>query len=180
MDSHIAAVMRMGIDEKGITELIGLADHVSGMNKVAFGLLLDEEEGGGAPLLPYPEESEIEPSVREMLSEVEEMESDRLGRPGVPAYWRFLARNRHYFESTWKKHRLMLDGGVLDPEAKAAVDLGVSATNGSRYFIRYFHAALVNIGWEPGRILEIFGVVDHYNSFNVLATGMQIESDIKP
>jgi len=118
--------------------------------------------------------------VREMLSEVGEMESARLGRPGVPAYWRSLARNRHYFESTWKKHRLMLDGGVLDPEAKAAVDLGVSATNGSRYFIRYFHAALVNIGWEPGRILEIFGVVDHYNSFNALATGMQIESDIKP
>ena len=129
--------------------------------------------------MPYPEESEIEPSVLEMLSEVEEMESARLGRPGVPAYWRSLARNRHYFESTWKKHRLMLDGGVLDIEAKAAVGLGVSATNGCKFFVRYFHAALVNAGWDSGRILEIFGVVDHYNGFNTLATGMQIESDIR-
>ena len=172
--------MRMGIDEKGITELIGLADHVSGMNKVAFGLLLEDADGGGAPLLPYPGDEEIEPPARELLVDVEAVESVRLGRPGVPGYWLSLARNRHYFESTWKKHKLLLDGGVLDPEAKAAVGLGVSATNGCKYFIRYFHAALVNAGWDPGRILEIFGVVDHYNSFNTLATGMQIESDIKP
>jgi len=60
------------------------------------------------------------------------------------------------------------------------VGLGVSVTNGCKYFIRYFHAALVNAGWNSGRILEVFGVVDHYNSFNMLATGMQIESDIRP
>ncbi len=172
--------MRMGIDEKGITELIGLVDHVSGMNKVAHGLLLEDDGGPGAPLLPYPENDEIEPPARELLVDVEAVESARLGRPGVPGYWLSLARNRHYFESTWKKHKLLLDGGVLELEAKAAVGLGVSATNGCKYFIRYFHAALVNAGWDSGRILEIFGVVDHYNSFNTLATGMQIESDIKP
>ena len=172
--------MRMGIDEKGITELIGLVDHVSGMNKVAHGLLLEEDGASGAPLLPYPEDEEIEPPARELLVDVEAVESARLGRPGVPEYWLSLARNRHYFESTWKKHKLMLDGGVLELEAKAAVGLGVSATNGCKYFIRYFHAALVNAGWDSGRILEIFGVVDHYNSFNILAAGMQIESDIRP
>jgi AhpD family alkylhydroperoxidase len=172
--------MRMGIDEKGITELIGLVDHVSGMNKVAFGLMLEDLDGGGAPLLPYPGDEEIESPARELLVDVEAVESARLGRPGVPAYWRALVRNRHYFDSTWKKHKLMLDGGVLDPEAKAAVGLGVSVTNGCKYFIRYFHAALVKAGWDSGRIFEIFGVVDHYNSFNTLATGMQIESDIRP
>ncbi len=172
--------MRMGIDEAGVTELIGLTDHVSGMNKVAFGLLLDEEDGLAPPLLPEPADAEIDPAVRETMGEVLEVESARLGGGGVPRYWRCLARNRHYFESTWKKHRLMLDGGVLERGAKAAVGLGVSATNGSRYCIRYFHAALVRMGWDPGRVLEIFGVVDHYNSFNVLATGMQIESDIRP
>ena len=36
--------MRMGVDEVGITELIGLTDHVSGMNKVAFGLMLEDED----------------------------------------------------------------------------------------------------------------------------------------
>ena len=170
--------MRMGVDEMGVTELVGLTDHVSGMNKVAFGLLLDDEEA--SPLLPYPEESEVELAVRDMMGEVEKIESARLGEDGVPRYWRCLARNRHYFESTWNKHKLLLDGGVLEKQAKAAVGLGVSATNGSKYFIRYFHANLVNMGWDPGRILEILGVVDHYNSFNTLATGMQIESDIRP
>lgn len=83
--------------------------------------------------------------------------------------------NRHE-----KEHKLILDGEVLDPEAKAAVGLGVSVTNGSKYFVRYFHAALAALGWEPGLILEIFGMVDHYNSFNTLATRMQMESDIRP
>ena len=58
-------------------------------------------------------------------------------------------------ESTWNKHKLLLDGGVLEKQTKAAVGLGVSATNGSKYFIRYFHANLVKMGWDPGRILEI-------------------------
>ncbi|MCY4385374.1 MAG: hypothetical protein OXE44_19770 [Nitrospinae bacterium] len=162
----------------GITELIGLTDHVSGMNKVAFGLLLEDEDT--PPLLPYPDELEITPVVQELMHEVAEVESARLGVDGVPRYWRCLARNRHYFESTWNKHKLILDGGVLEKQAKAAVGYGVSATNGSRYFIRYFHTYLVKLGWSPGRILEILGVVDHYNSFNSLATGMQIESDIRP
>ena len=170
--------MRMGVDEVGITELIGLTEHVSGMNKVAFGLLLEDEDT--PPLLPYPDELEITPVVQELMHEVAEVESARLGVDGVPRYWRCLARNRHYFESTWNKHKLMLDGGVLEKGAKAAVGYGVSATNGSRYFIRYFHTYLVKLGWSPGRILEILGVVDHYNSFNSLATGMQIESDIRP
>lgn len=172
--------MRMGIDEAGVTELIGLTDHVSGMNKVALGLLLDDEEAPGRPLLPAPPDAELDPAVREMMGEVLEAESARLGGGGVPRYWRCLARNRHYFEATWNKHKLMLDGGVLERGAKAAVGLGVSATNGSRYWVRYFHAALARLGWDAGRALEIFGVVDHYNSFNALATGMQIESDIRP
>lgn len=172
--------MRMEVDEKGITELIGLVDHVAGMNKVSSGLMLGGGAGPEEPLLPYPTEEEIEEPAKRILEEVERVESARLGRSGVPAYWRSLARNRHYFESTWNKHKLLLDGGVLDGQAKAAVGLGVSTTNGSDYFVRYFHDALRTSGWDPGRILEIFGVVDHYNSFNTLATGMQIESDIRP
>ena len=172
--------MRQGVDEAGITELVGLVDHVTGMNKVAFGLLLEDEEGEEEPLIPYPSDGEVEAPVKARMEEVEKVESARLGRAGTPKYWRSLARNRHYFESTWEKHKLLLDEGALDPIAKSAVGLGVSATNGCRYFIRYFHAALRTAGWDAGRILEIFGVVDHYNSFNTLATAMQIESDIRP
>ncbi len=172
--------MRMKVDETGITELVGLVDHVTGMNKVAFGFFLEDETDAKKPLLSYPSDDEIETPVREMLAEVNEIESRRLGRPGVPKYWKLLARNRHYFESTWKKHILLLDGKGIDPMGKLAMGLGVSVTNGCRYFICYFSDALRTDGWDDSLILEVLGVVDHYNSFNTLATAMQIESDIRP
>lgn len=172
--------MRMNVDETGITELVGLVDHVTGMNKVAFGLLLESEMDAEKSLLAYRSDDEFEAPVREMLAEVNEIESRRLGRSGVPKYWKLLARNRYYFESTWKKHLLLLGGKRMDPIGKLAVGLGVSVTNGCRYFICYFRDALHTAGWDDSRVLEVFGVVDHYNSFNTLATAMQIESDIRP
>jgi alkylhydroperoxidase family enzyme len=172
--------MRLGVDETGVTALVGLADHVSGLNKVAFGLLLENDAGDEEPLLPYPNAPEVEAEVRILLEEIGRTESRRLGRPGVPKIWRLLSRNRHYLEATWKKHRVLLDGEDFEPVARLAVGLGVSTTNGCRYFIRYFRDALWGAGWDADKILEIIGVVDHYNSFNTLATGMQIESDIRP
>jgi alkylhydroperoxidase/carboxymuconolactone decarboxylase family protein YurZ len=83
-------------------------------------------------------------------------------------------------KAAWEKYHLLFDGPGIDPTGKLAVGLGVSVTNGCRYFIRYYHDALKHAGWDDGRVLEIFGVVDFYNSFNTLATGMQIESDIRP
>jgi alkylhydroperoxidase family enzyme len=170
--------MRLGIDERGVTELVGIAETVSGLNKVAFGLMLDD--GDKTPLIPYPADEDLEDRARAALAEIEEAESRRLGRDGIPAIWRLLARNRHYIVSAWEKYRVLFDGPGIDPEARLAVGLGVSVTNGCRYFIRYYHDALKHAGWNDGQVLEIFGVVDFYNSFNTLATGMQIESDIRP
>jgi alkylhydroperoxidase/carboxymuconolactone decarboxylase family protein YurZ len=82
--------------------------------------------------------------------------------------------------AAWEKYHVLFDGPGIDPTDKLAVGLGVSVTNGCRYFIRYYFDALKHAGWDHGRVLEIFGVVDFYNSFNTLATGMQIASDIRP
>jgi len=171
--------MRLGIDERGVTELVGIAEAVSGLNKVAFGLMLDESDGA-APLLPYPADEEIAEQARAALEDIAEVEARRLGRDGIPSIWRLLARNRHYIVAAWEKYHVLFDGPGLEPSAKLAVGLGVSVTNGCRYFIRYYHDALKHAGWGDGEVLEIFGVVDFYNSFNTLATGMQIESDIRP
>ncbi len=171
--------MRLGVDERGVTELVGIAETVSGLNKVAFGLMLDDSDGA-EPLLPYPADEDLAEPARAALEEIAEVESRRLGRDGIPSIWRLLARNRHYVVSAWEKYHVLFDGPGIDPTGKLAVGLGVSVTNGCRYFIRYYHDALKHAGWDDGRVLEIFGVVDFYNSFNTLATGMQIESDIRP
>ena len=171
--------MRLGVDERGVTELVGIAELVSGLNKVAFGMML-EDSNGTAPLLPYPADEDLAESARAVLAEIAEVEGRRLGRDGIPSIWRQLARNRHYVVSAWEKYRVLFDGPGIDPTDKLAVGLGVSVTNGCRYFIRYYHDALKHAGWDDGQVLEIFGVVDFYISFNTLATGMQIESDIRP
>ena len=171
--------MRLGIDERGVTELVGIAETVSGLNKVAFGLMLEDGDGA-APLLPYPADEDLAEPVRALLVEIAEVEGRRLGRDGIPSIWRLLARNRQYVASAWRKYHLLFDGPGIDPTAKLAVGLGVSVTNGCQYFIRYYHDALKHAGWDDGRGLEIIGVVDFYNSFNTLATGMQIDSDIRP
>ena len=170
--------MRLGSDEKDVTELLGLTEHCRSMNKVAFGLMLEDDQGREEPIIPYPADEQLDVRSREILHLVAEHEGNRLGRPGVPKFWRRLARNVHYLHATWAKHQLLFDRPGIEPAAKLAVGLGVSVTNGCRYFIRYFTDAIRHAGWDDGKILEVIGVVDHYNSFNTIASGMQIESDI--
>lgn len=172
--------MRLGLDEKGVTELMAIVDHVRGLNKVADGLLLEDDRGSEKPLIPFPPDDELDVRAPQTLKWVAEHEEKRLGRPGVPKIWKALSRNVHYLEATWAKHEMLFDREGIDPMGKLAVGLGVSATNGCRYFVRYFADAIAHAGWDAGKILEIFGVVDHYNSFNTITSGMQVESDIRP
>ncbi|MED5420425.1 MAG: hypothetical protein VYD01_03115, partial [Pseudomonadota bacterium] len=99
-------MMRLGVDEQGVTELVGIAELVSGLNKVAFGLMLEDSDGA-KPLLPYPADEDLAESARSVLVEIAETESRRLGRDGIPSIWRLLARNRHYVVAAWKKYHLL-------------------------------------------------------------------------
>jgi alkylhydroperoxidase/carboxymuconolactone decarboxylase family protein YurZ len=172
--------MRLGLDAEGVTELMAITDHVRGLNKVADGLLLEDDLGDEEPLIPFPQDDELDVRAHQVLQLAAEHEEQRLGRPGVPKIWKALSRNVHYLEATWAKHQLLFDRPGIDPAGKLAIGLGVSITNGCRYFVRYFKNGLTNSGWDARRILEIFGVVDHYNSFNTITSGMQVESDIRP
>ena len=170
--------MRLGSDEKDVTELLGLTDHCRSMNKVAFGLMLKDDEGLDKPLIPYPQHDKLDPKIQEILNQIDRHEKKRLGRQEIPKLWRALARNPHYLEATWAKHHLLFDRPGIAPNAKLAIGLGVSVTNGCNYFIRYFVDGIRQLQWDDDKILEVIGVVDHYNSFNTIATGMQIKSDI--
>jgi alkylhydroperoxidase/carboxymuconolactone decarboxylase family protein YurZ len=173
-------VMRLGLDERAVTELLGVTEHCRGLKKVAAALLLEDDEGSEKTLLPEPTEAETSRETQQLLRTIGDREAARLGRPGVPKIWRAICRNFYYLEATWAKHEHLMRETEIDAQSKLAVGLGVSANNNCRYFVRYFAAAIIQAGWDSERILEIIGVVDHYNSLNTIASGMQIYSDIRP
>lgn len=181
--------MRQGWNERFVTELVAATEHVTGLNKVAMGLLIEPDimdavRGGGTPgvasllvVTPGQVPRGLAPGL---WSDIQERERERLGVERVPGVWRVLGLNPRYLDATWRKDRLVLSDGTLDATTKLAVALAVSMTNGCRYFIEYYATALRRRGFGDHAILEIMGVVDHYNCLNKLADGMQIESDITP
>jgi AhpD family alkylhydroperoxidase len=157
---------------------VAATEHVTALNKVVMGLLIEPDilravPDDGASLIGLA-------PANALPDDVGARERSRLGMDRVPNIWRVLALNPRYFEATWLKDRVVMAGGALDEATKLAAGLGVSMTNGCRYFIDYYTAAFRRAGHDTGAVLEVAAVVDHYNALNKLADGMQIESDIGP
>jgi alkylhydroperoxidase/carboxymuconolactone decarboxylase family protein YurZ len=171
--------MRLGVDEVGVTELMGVAEHARALSTVAAALLLeglDSEPGLVRPLAS----AAAEPAVAALLDEIAAVVPPSMGRAEIPALWRVLARNPHYLVSTWKKERVVMGAGTLGERDKRRTALGVAMSLRSRYMIEY-HAAILRGGGDDDQdLLEVLGVVDHYTTLNTLSEGMQIASDIRP
>jgi alkylhydroperoxidase/carboxymuconolactone decarboxylase family protein YurZ len=73
-----------------------------------------------------------------------------------------------------------MSSGRLATHDKRRAALGVAMNAGSRYMIGYHAAILRHAGDGDEDLLEVLGVVDHYNALNTLSDGMQIVSDIRP
>ena len=73
-----------------------------------------------------------------------------------------------------------MGAGALAARDKRRVALGVAMNARSRHMIEYHTGVLRRAGDSNDDLLEILGVVDHYNALNTLSDGMQIESDIRP
>lgn len=177
--------MRHGWNEQAVTELVAVTEHVMGLNKVAMGLLIEPDVFHEAPdnrasLIGVASAGALREPAVSILAEIRERERERLGLERIPNVWRVIAQNARYLEATWHKDRVLLTDGALGLSTKLAAALAISMTNGCRYFIEYYTAALRRGGLADAGILEILAVVDHYNCFNKLADGMQIESDIRP
>jgi hypothetical protein len=171
--------MRLGVDEVGVTELLGVTEHARAMATTAAAVLLDSFESAGALIGPVsPEEGEGH--VEELLAEVAAWTLTAMGSRTVPTIWRVLGRNPHYLEATWRKEMALMAAGQLSALDKRRVALGVAMATRSRYMIEY-HAAVLRHGGDTDRdLLEVLGVVDHYTTLNTLSDAMQIESDIRP
>jgi AhpD family alkylhydroperoxidase len=166
--------MRLGLDEAGVTELVAVTEHAASLAVVAGALLLDGE-ATRAPLV-----EPVDGAGGPVLAEVRAWAREALGAGEAPLLWRILARNPHHLEATWRKDQVVMRDGALGARDKRRVALAVSMNARCRSMIEYHAAVLRRGGADDGDLLEILGVVDHYNSLNTLSDGMQIESDIRP
>jgi|ERR687892_642708 alkylhydroperoxidase/carboxymuconolactone decarboxylase family protein YurZ len=171
--------MRLGVDEVGVTELMGVTEHARATATAAAALLLDGRPAPAGLIAPLPPE-EGDPEVEALLADIAVWARHALGRPDVPAFWRILARNVHYLRATWQKEAALMTTGVLAARDKRRVALGVAMATRSAYMIEYHAAILRHAGDTDRDLLEILGVVDHYTTLNTLSEAMQIESDIRP
>jgi len=166
--------MRLGVDEVGVTELMGVTEHTRAMATTAAALLLDGLDTARPLIAP------VESVADGIIDEIAAWSASALGSRAVPLLWRILAHNPHYLESTWRKETAVMAAGALAAHDKRRVALGVAMSVRGRYMIEYTSAILRRAGDDDRDLLEILGVVDHYTTLNTLSEGMQIESDIRP
>lgn len=173
MTSHVAAVLRLGIGERGVTEIMAISEHVSSLCVGAAAMRL-------APDVPERSERQTaslaEPApgaAGERLVEIAEWSREHLGLDRVPDFWRFLVHLPRFLDVTWVKDRLVLGPGRLDEPAKLCIAFAVAAFRQSAYWIPYFTQLLRRRTQLSDRsMVELTASVMHYVSFNTVAHGM--------
>jgi hypothetical protein len=174
----VVAVLRLGLSERGVTEIMAIAEHVVSIVAAAEGLRLRPDvprEGAGDPTELIDTQREPPRDARETLSEIGRWSKTELGIEHVPVFWRALAGRPRLLESVWAKHRLVLGAGELDTNAKLAVGLAVAMNKRSTYWTGYLAQAGRTAGsFDDDVILEIAGATLHYASFNTISHGMML------
>jgi hypothetical protein len=174
--------MRSGIDERGISELIALAEHVSSLCVAAQSLQLpvdipDLEPERGHLVAPADPES-MDGDTTAVMSEIAAWAPNTLGVDHVPLIWRVLAHMPRFTATTWRKHQLVMSAGRFDVEAKACVAFAVACTNRSPYMIALTTAQLrKTLGLGDAAIVELVASVMHYTSSIVISHAMLLEPE---
>jgi hypothetical protein len=168
--------MRLGLSEKGITEIIGLAEHVVSLCVGAEGLRIrpdvpDEPDGRPTELVPPCAEDAVD-----TLTEIRQWAATGLGVDRAPTFWRVLAHQPRLLAATWAKDRLVLGPGELDSPAKACVALAVAMFKQSPYWTSYLTQLVRRTAnLDDAARVELTGNVMHYVSYNTISHGMRLE-----
>jgi hypothetical protein len=176
----VVAVLRLGLSERGVTEIMGVAEHVVSVVAAAEGLRLAPDVPRGAAtegieLIDTHREPPAE--ARATLAEIAAWSSEELGVARVPAFWRAFAGRPRLLRAIWAKHRLVLGVGELDASAKLAIALAVAMNKRSPYWTGYFaEAGRRTAAFDDDVILEIAGATLHYASFNTISHGMMLDA----
>lgn len=173
-------MLRLGLHERGVTEIMAVAEHVVSIGRAAAGLRLRADVPGGATgdateLVDLAAEPPSDAAAT--LGEIAAWARTALHTEHVPSFWRALARRPRLLASVWAKHRLVLGAGELDGSAKLCLALAVAMNERSDYWTGYFARYGRSAGvFDDEVVVEIAGAVLHYTSFNTIAHGMMLEA----
>jgi hypothetical protein len=176
----VVAVLRLGVSERGITEILGVAEHVVSITAAAEGLRLRPDvpaRASGSPTELIDLEAAVPEECETSLTEIRTWSREALGVDHVPAFWRALARKPRLLLTVWEKHRLVLGADELPADLKAAVALAAAMNKHSDYWTGYFaQLGRSAHGFDDEIVVEIAGAVLHYTSFNTISHGMMLEA----
>jgi hypothetical protein len=168
----VAAVLRLGVGERGVTEIMAISEHVGSLCAGAVALRLEPhfpERPGPAPATALPK------AAAECLDEIAAWAREAVGLDRVPDFWRPLAHQPRFLRATWDKDRLVMGAGRLDERAKLCIAFAVAASRQSPYWIASYTELLRRrAGIDEAALVELTASVMHYVSFNTIAHGMML------
>jgi hypothetical protein len=173
-------VLRLGVSEQGVTEIMAVAEHVMSMTALAEGFRLrpdvpTQPDGPATEIVPPLALEDAGPAT-ETLREIQRWAQSVLGIEHVPAFWRVLARHPRFLSSTWAKNCLVMSAAQIDEATKACIALAVAMNAHSPYFTAYLNPWVRRVAnLDDNGLVELGAAVMHYVSFNTIAHGMMLE-----
>ncbi|MEX2532903.1 MAG: hypothetical protein WD360_02940, partial [Nitriliruptoraceae bacterium] len=100
-------MLRLGVTEKALTELVAIGEHVVGASVGAAGFRLDPQH------LVVAREADDAASTAdiELETEIRTWARDNLNVDGVPSYWMILRDEPQFRAVHWRAHKLVLSAG---------------------------------------------------------------------
>lgn len=174
-------MLRLGVGERGVSEIMAVAEHVASLCTAAEALKLpvdlpDPAESSWPFAVRPVEPTELEGDAAAAIDGIANWAESGLGVGHVPLIWRVLARLPRMMVTTWRKDRLVMSGGRLDAESKACIAFAVACFKQSPYMVAYTTAQLRrSLELDDEAIVELVASVMHYVSFNNISHAMLLE-----
>lgn len=174
-------MLRLTQSERAVVEIAAVAEHMASLSAAAAAFMLQPDvptlgATQGAPIVPLLDEQSA-PQAAATFAEIRAWSRRALGIDHIPAIWRALAHHPRQLEATWRKNRLVLEGGVLDEATKAGAALAVAQFRQSAYWIAYQTRFLrVSCGFDDRALVEATAMMMHSLSFNTIAQGMRLDA----
>lgn len=172
-------MLRLGLTEKGVTEILAVAEHTVSLCAGAEGLRVPCDvpvvsDRSDSPIVPPLDDAHLGDAAP-TVAEIAAWAHEHLGIDRAPAFWRVLAHQPRFLESTWAKERLIMSNGELDAAAKLCTALAVAMFKQSPYWTSYLaHQLRHDADLDDAALVELTAGVMHYTSFNTIAHGMRL------
>ncbi len=104
----------------------------------------------------------------------------------VPRFWRVIATNPTQLQVVWTSLKTLMHpeaagrASRLEPAVREMIALAVSATNACPYCVNSHTASLRKLGVDEETVGEVLAIAGLFNMTNALASGYQIEPDVRP